>query len=90
MKIAPILDIENLVPIEEILGGGAVAVACSVGAVSDEDLATAGLDDPDEAAADALEEPSVDEVVAEEDEAEADVEVLDELAVEVTEEVIVN
>ena len=25
MKIAPKLDIENLVPIEEILGGGAVA-----------------------------------------------------------------
>jgi hypothetical protein len=88
MKIAPILDIENLVPIEEILGGGAVAVTCSVG--SDEDLAAVGLDDPDEAAADSLEEPPVVEVVDEEDEGEADVEVLDKLAVEVTEEVIVN
>jgi len=88
MKIAPKLDIENLVPIEEILGGGA-EVACAVDAVTDEDLAAVGLDVPDEAD-DALVELPVDEVVAEEDEEEADVEVLDELEVEVTVEVIVK
>ena len=91
MKIAPKLDIENLVAIEEILGGGAVA-ACSVDTVSDEVLDAAGLDcaDPD-AADDALAALCVDEVVADvDDDGEDDVEVPDELGVEVTVDVIVN